>query len=250
MSHVTAVGERKLQSQLNDATEMLKQQSVLTEQLEEKLKMKEKELIEEKEQYRWKEVQFQQQIEVGEHKNAELRTEIGKLKSQVHDLRVYNSALRTGNNRGSSSKSTSRNWSSSAASLARSVSRSSRASLESLDSGPRSLGSEDGEAGTWREARLGSSFSLQTPIKTSKSNNKIHSSLPPFVQSASTVLPPLSATSQSRPSTSVTLPPISQSQNVTRPHIRRQLRLSSAPVLNLPNDKSQPKNPRQVRDPL
>lgn len=196
------------------------------------------------------------QVEAGEQRVADLRGEVTRLRAQVRDLRVYSSALRTVGGRTQSSRTNARTTTSVGAS--RPLSRASRASAGSQDSlessGPRSLGSEDGEAGAWREARLGGAAGPSSARNTRLGRaptspvprNSTFSLPPTLLQSSPPSLPPLSSLPPQRPSSSssaVTLPPITTTQSVSR-HIRRQIRLGSAPALDIDRN-----DPRAERDP-
>ncbi|XP_050689423.1 uncharacterized protein LOC126981873 isoform X2 [Eriocheir sinensis] len=182
------------------------------------------------EQHRWREATLRQQVEAGEQRAADLRAEVTRLRAQVRDLRVYSTALRTGG--GSARTPTPRGPSR----ALRPPSRSSLGSQESLEggAGPRSLGSEDGEAGGWwREARLGGSAAVR-----GARGGTAHSlprtpaaSLPPSLPSPPPSLPPLASLPPARPSSgAVVLPPIQAGRGGASRHVRRQIRLASAPA--------------------
>ncbi|XP_045602943.1 coiled-coil domain-containing 92B isoform X2 [Procambarus clarkii] len=250
LRHVTLTDEDTWRSQVAELNKLLEERTKCVVQLEKQLSEQQRLSEEEREQNRWRELQLQQQLEAGERRVSELRGEVHRLRAQVRDLRVYSSALRTVGARASSSRTASR---SSNNITARPLSRNSRASVgsqESLESsGPRSLGSEDGEAGSWREARLGgTNVTTRNPRagRTPLNAHPRHStfSLPPTITSPPASLPPLASMPTQRPTSTSTviLPPITTSQNVSR-HVRRQLRLGSAPVLDI--DRS---NPHPQRD--
>ncbi|XP_063606525.1 uncharacterized protein LOC134781292 [Penaeus indicus] len=251
LRHVTQTGEDALRKQVSELKKVLEERTGRVSQLEGQLAEQQKLLADEQEQHRWREVQLKQQVEAGEQRVAELRGEVAKLRAQVRDLRVYSSALRTVGGRGPSTARASSRTSTSA----RPLSRSSRASVGSLDSlessGPRSLGSEDGEAGSWRGARLGGgaghvSARHARPEKAPLSPGTRNTfSLPPTLPVTPPSLPPLASLPSPRPSSSnIVLPPISASQGVSRPHVRRQLRLASAPILDIERS-----DPPPQRDP-
>ncbi|XP_076046026.1 uncharacterized protein LOC143028173 [Oratosquilla oratoria] len=235
--------------------------------LEEALEHQRLEAEEERDQLRWRLLESKQQAAAGEERINDLKAEVARLRSQVHDLRVYNNALRTGGSRPSSRASVSSRGvrsvstssstggappTSSTSQLGpRPLSRSSYASLDSLDSGPRSLGSEDGDAAGegagggaggvmgWRGARLGAAgISARSRQGRAVRGN----ASPPPPRNSALSLPPALGTSHSSlshgdsasasRSRNVTLPPISLNQSVTRAQIRRQLRLQSAPNLD------------------
>ena len=104
-------------------------------------------------------------------------------------------------------------------------------SQESLDScGPKSLGSEDGDMNSFKESRLGGSFMSRILNRSRVQSSPSQQSLN-LNTSQTFSLPPVSPRTETRPTSGiVTLPPISHSQGITRPQIRRQLRLSSAPL--------------------
>ncbi|XP_042223972.1 uncharacterized protein LOC121867907 [Homarus americanus] len=251
LRHVTLTDEETWRANVAELNKLLDERTQRVVQLEQQLANQQKLSEEEQEQHRWRELQMQQQVEAGERRVADLRGEVHRLRAQVRDLRVYSSALRTVGARATSSRTTSR---SSNTTALRPLSRNSRASVgsqESLEScGPRSLGSEDGEAGSWRGARLGggtSTISARTsrsgrvPLNPTPRNSNF--SLPPTLVSPPPSLPPLASLPHPRPTSSnVVLPPIATSQSVSR-HVRRQLRLGSAPVLDIDRN-----DPRPHRD--
>ncbi|KAG0718965.1 hypothetical protein GWK47_051469 [Chionoecetes opilio] len=180
------------------------------------------------EQHRWQEATLRQQVEAGEQRTADLRAEVTKVRAQVRDLRVYSSALRTvGGGRTTTPRS--------AARTLRLPSRASLGSQESLEGGggggggPRSLGSEDGEAGSWwREARLGGAG---VRVPRGQAPRTPGSSLPPSLPSPPPSLPPLASLPAARPSSGAcVLPPIEAGRGGASRHVRRQIRLTSAPA--------------------
>ncbi|XP_042871499.1 stress response protein nst1-like isoform X2 [Penaeus japonicus] len=246
LRHVTQAGEDALRKQVSELKRVLDERTARVSQLEGQLAQQQAQVADEQEQHRWREVQLKQQVEAGEQRVAELRGEVAKLRAQVRDLRVYSSALRTVGGRGpSAARAASRSVTS-----ARPLSRGSRASVGSLDSlessGPRSLGSEDGEAGSWRGARLGGAAHASArharPDKAPLSPGARNTfSLPPTLPTTPPALPPLASLPPQRPSSSnIVLPPISAGQGVARPHVRRQLRLASAPILDIERNEQPP----------
>lgn len=181
------------------------------------------------EQHRWREATLRQQVEAGEQRAADLRAEVTRLRAQVRDLRVYSTALRTGG--GGARTPTPRGPSR----ALRPPSRTSLGSQESLEGGgaPRSLGSEDGEAGSWwREARLGGSAGGRGPRQAlPRTPITPAASLPPSLPSPPPSLPPLTSLPSARPSSgAVVLPPIDAGRGGASRHVRRQIRLASAPA--------------------
>lgn len=272
LRHVTLTDEDTWRAQVAELNRLLEERTSRVEQLELQLGEQQKLQDDEREQTRWRELQLQQQLEAGDRRVSDLKGEVARLRAQVRDLRVYSTALRTVKNRtpsSSSSRAATSRPSTPATNTAgaRPLSRASRSSVGSLDSlessGPKSLGSEDGEVGSWQRARLGGGTGT-IPSRNQRSHggggggggggaNKgpqspTHRnstfSLPPTQPSPPPSLPPLASLQPHRPSSSVTLPPISTSQSVTR-HVRRQLRLGSAPVLDI--DRSDTRHSR--RDP-
>ncbi|XP_069954346.1 coiled-coil domain-containing 92B-like isoform X2 [Cherax quadricarinatus] len=251
LRHVTLTDEETWRAQVAELNKLLEERTKRVAQLEQQLAEQQKMAEEEQEQHRWRELQLQQQLEAGERRVTDLRGEVHRLRAQVRDLRVYSSALRTVGARVSSARTVSRN---SNALTTQPLSRASRASVgsqESLESsGPRSLGSEDGEAGSWREARLGGTTGTTRNPRAGRTlhtpNPRISTfSLPPTLTSPPSSLPPLASLPPQRPTSStsnVVLPPISTTQIVTR-HVRRQLRLASAPVIDIDRN-----HPRPQRD--
>ncbi|XP_071535529.1 uncharacterized protein [Panulirus ornatus] len=240
LRHVTLTDEETWRAKVSELNKLLDDRTKRVAELEEQLEAQQKLAEEEQQQHRWRELQLQQQVEAGERRVADLRGEVNRLRAQVRDLRVYSSALRTVGGRASSSRTASRT----SLTNARPLSRTSRASVGSQDSlescGPRSLGSEDGEVGSWREARLGGGTGTiaarnpragRAPLSPTPRNSNF--SLPPTLTSPPPSLPPLASLPPQRPTSStVVLPPITTTQSVAR-HIRRQLRLGSAPVLDV-----------------
>ncbi|XP_066984049.1 LOW QUALITY PROTEIN: EF-hand and coiled-coil domain-containing protein 1-like [Macrobrachium rosenbergii] len=264
LRHVTLTEEDTWRAKVAELNRLLEERTSRVKQLEEQLAEQQKLHEDEHEQNRWRELQLQQQLEAGERRVSDLKGEVARLRAQVKDLRVYSTALRTVRSRAPSNRA-SNNRSSTAVTTtttgARPPSRNSRSSVGSLDSlessGPKSLGSEDGEAGSWRGARLGGGAStipsrLQRSlgggggargIKGPQSPTRRSStfSLPPTQASPPSSMPPLASLQPQRPSSSVTLPPISMTQSVAR-HVRKQLRLGSAPALDI--DRSENKTSR------
>ncbi|CAL4060119.1 unnamed protein product [Meganyctiphanes norvegica] len=258
LRHVTLSSEETWRQRVAELTAKYEERTAQVAQLEQQHQYTLMQQEEEREQNRWREMQLQQQVEAREQKVSDLRNEMARLKAQVRDLKIYSTALRTqggGSRRESRASVTRMNTSSN-----RPLSRSSRASVGSTDSldslGPRSLGSEDGEAGSWRGARLGGGGGASThsaklrSIRPSMNTAMSHpptTSLPPsFASPQPPSLPPLASLQSPRPSSTsiTTLPPITQSQSVTRQQVRRQLRLTSAPLLDV--DRA---NPRTRREP-
>ncbi|ROT65188.1 putative coiled-coil domain-containing protein 92-like [Penaeus vannamei] len=220
LRHVTQTGEDALRKQVSELKKVLEERTGRVSQLEGQLAEQQKLLADEQEQHRWREVQLKQQVEAGEQRVAELRGEVAKLRAQVRDLRVYSSALRTVGGRGPSTARASSRTSTSA----RPLSRSSRASVGSLDS-------------LESHARPD-----KAPLSPGARNTF---SLPPTLPATPPSLPPLASLPSPRPSSSnIVLPPISAGQGVSRPHVRRQLRLASAPILDIERS-----DPPPQRDP-
>ncbi|RXG67895.1 hypothetical protein Avbf_00665, partial [Armadillidium vulgare] len=238
LKHIVSNEEDILRKKVSELRNVVIEREKEVEMCKEMLEKQEKKLEEEREHHRWKELKLQQQIDVGNQRNQELKNEVARLKGQVHDLKVFSSALRTSS--GLSHSTNQRNWSattkSSLSSTKPSTGSQLKSSQESLDSiGPRSLGSEEGDIGSWREARLGG---VNGRFSSLRSNN----GRPNSTQSSHHgSLPPLSSSPvPSRPTSStsiVTLPPISKpeigaSKSVSRPYVRKQLRLLSAPHID------------------
>ncbi|KAK7007722.1 hypothetical protein SK128_027320 [Halocaridina rubra] len=249
LRHMIVSEDETWRKQVAELNRLLEERTTQVKQLEQHLQEQQKLQDDEREQHRWRELQLQQQVEAGERRVSDLKGEVARLRSQVRDLRIYSTALRTVKTRApanSSRTATSPRPSTTASATgSRPLSRASRSSvgsLDSLESGPKSLGSEDGELGSWRGARLGGGTgtipsrltrsltgggAVKGPLSPTRRSSTF--SLPPAQRSPPPSLPPLSSLQTERPSSSVTLPPITTTQGVTR-HVRRQLRLGSAPV--------------------
>ncbi|XP_068250003.1 protein enabled homolog [Palaemon carinicauda] len=254
LRHVTLTDEDTWRAKVAELTRLLEERTSRVKQLEAQLAEQQKLREDEHEQNRWRELQLQQQLEAGERRVSDLKGEVARLRAQVKDLRVYSTALRTVRSRAPSNRSSNNRSNAAVAPVTggRPPSRNSRSSVGSLDSlessGPKSLGSEDGEIGSWRGARLGGGANtipsrLQRSlgggggargIKGPQSPTRRSStfSLPPPQASPPSSIPPLTSLQPQRPSSSVTLPPISMTQSVAR-HVRKQLRLGSAPALDI-----------------
>ncbi|KAK3866517.1 hypothetical protein Pcinc_027961 [Petrolisthes cinctipes] len=238
LRHLTVVEEDTLRRQISELNQQLEDRTLEATQLRQEVGVSRQEAEEAREQHRWREVQLQQQVEAGEARVVELRAEGTKLRAQVRDLRVYTSALRKGGTRPISRPSS--RPAPSAQTVPRPLSRTSRASVGSQDSlessGPRSLGSEDGETGAWKEARLGGSS--RAPRTVPRASNF---SLPPTLPSPPPSLPPLASLPPPRPSSSstVVLPPITPARFPPR-QVRRQMRMGSAPPLDIDHSGSMP----------
>lgn len=215
------VDESAWRRRVAEATRRAEEGAARVAQLEVQVAAAEEQL----EQHRWQEATLRQQVEAGEQRAADLRTEVTKLRAQVRDLRVYSSALRTVGGRTPTPRSATRTL--------RPTSRTSLGSQESLEGGaPRSLGSEDGEAGGWwREARLGGSGARSSRSGAAPPPRPAATSLPPSLHSPPPSLPPLASLPPARPSSgAVVLPPIEAGRGGAARHVRRQIRLASAPA--------------------
>ena len=188
-----------------------------------KLEQTQKSADEMAEQSKWREVQLQQQIQVGEQKISELREECFALRVKVRDLKVYCAALRRGDDKSPKPESTA---------------HSSQYDSEEL----LSLESEEPLSGSWREPKLTQSFqrkrrtsgvSVDKPLNHNfplGSSLDLSGSIASSTSSQGQLSNRQHTGSGSRPG-SVMLPPINLSQSVGRPQFRQHMRFSSAPPI-------------------
>lgn len=236
LRHVTAKDDTEFEDQIAELRNDIETRDATIVDLQQKLEKSHKDVDELREQGKWRELQLQQQINVGEQKIALLKEECLQLRAKVRDLKVYSAALRKGDSNTDVNDQFSRPQSSSSNAIIENPSQ----DHSNRTAQPTNLEPESSSPASWRETRFYSSL-IRRSRRTSGSSIDKQQPLPPpslsLNSSMDLSLSPLlsrrgSINNSSRPG-SVVLPPINLSQSVGRPQFRQHMRFAaSAPPID------------------